>query len=706
MEKGLSFVPTLDIYKQQTKQLKKDVSDYHRRIKLATHFGMGERGEITPFQTRSSWEPTDGSLPDSLKLLLREDSKILNRIPGHLKETDNLTRPQVRALRQLAKNKDIIIKPADKGSSIVIMDRYQYIFEAERQLSNENHYKELKEPIYKNTAIEAKRIIKQMKEKKIISSKQETYLSGQDTPRPRVFYLLPKIHKAPDTWTIPFEIPTGRPIVSDCGSETYQTAEFVEYFLNPLSTQHPSYVKDTYDFVEKIKKITMPQAAFLFSIDIDSLYTNIETHAGLKAVKDIFNKYPDRGRPDAELLELLSLNLTKNDFEFNNKFYLQTKGTAMGKRFAPSYANIYMAMWEETALKKCILKPTHYFRFLDDIFGIWEHSKEDFEDFIKVLNTHHRSITIKFVTDTNKIDFLDVTVFKGPLFNTSGKLDLKVYFKETDTHALLHKTSFHPPHCYTGIVKSQLLRFHRICTQEQDFKTACKILFCALRKRGYTRTFLRKAQDTFLEVKEKYQGPKLALVTTYSSQSKLANTRIKRNFQNRGNTLLNGCKIISAYRKNKNLKDYLVHSTLKGTNRPTNKRPDYFRTTQMVTNRHSKRVFGIKQRMQANTKNCIYLITCTKCGLQYVGETQNTIATRLNQHRYNINNGKKTHLVIVQHFMTHGINSLKVTGLEHNPNWTTGQRQHNERQWIKRLDTIFPKGLNMTNTRNTQTNPS
>ena len=98
----------------------------------------------------------------------------------------------------------------------------------------------------------------------------------------------------------------------------------------------------------------------------------------------------------------------------------------------------------------------------------------------------------------------------------------------------------------------------------------------ALRKRGYTRTFLRKAQKTFLEVKERDHGPKLALVTNYSTQSKIANARIKQNYENRANGLLPEYKIISAYRKNKNLKDYLVRSRLKDTGQITRKDPDFF----------------------------------------------------------------------------------------------------------------------------------
>lgn len=68
---------------------------------------------------------------------------------------------------------------------------------------------------------------------------------GPDIPRSRVFYLLPKIHAAPETWTIPGEIPRGCPIVSDFGSESYHIAQYINSVLNPLSQIHNSYIKDT-----------------------------------------------------------------------------------------------------------------------------------------------------------------------------------------------------------------------------------------------------------------------------------------------------------------------------------------------------------------------------------------------------------------------------------------------------------------------------
>lgn len=81
-------------------------------------------------------------------------------------------------------------------------------------------------------------------------------------------------------------------------------------------------------------------------MDVASLYTNIEIHLGLGAGRRALAKYPEQGRPDTHL----ELCLTRNDFEFQGRYYLQIKGTAMGKWFAPADANIYMAEWEQGAL--------------------------------------------------------------------------------------------------------------------------------------------------------------------------------------------------------------------------------------------------------------------------------------------------------------------------------------------------------------------
>ena len=569
--------------------------------------------------------------------------------------------------------------------------------EVYRQLHDKVYYRKLQEPIYLKTIPLIHDITDKLHKDKFINAKQKKYLNGEQNPRPRRFYTLPKIHKEVSKWSWPNEIPAGRPIVSDCSSETYQTAEFVEFYLNPLSIKHPAYVKDTYHFIELIKQVKMPQQSLFFSLDVDSLYTNIDIQSGILAVEKILAKYPDQGRPDEAILQLLEINLRRNDFEFNEEYFLQIKGTAMGKRFAPSYANIFMADWEEGVLAKCPKRPSVYLRYLDDIFGIWDGTLEEFQEFINVLNSHDPSIKVKYEVDWLKIDFLDTTVYKGPRFRRSQTLDIKVFFKKTDTHALLFKNSFHPQHTFRGLVKAQLIRFHRICTLPMDFMKAVKILFEALRKRGYSRTFLRKCLRTFKErnTEDKRTKNLIPLITTYSSDSKNINQKIKKNFATHlGNAkLLPDHSIVLAYRKNNNLKDILVNAKLMPL-RPKKREPDYFCYLKYVQNKTDKTMYKILQKMDWTTANCVYLIFCNTCGTQYVGETRNSLLIRMRQHKYNIINKKQTHTPLVEHFLLHGWSALRATVIQSHPLWTEKDRRQKERQWIFYLNTKSPSGLN------------
>lgn len=84
---------------------------------------------------------------------------------------------------------------------------------------------------------------------------------------------------------------------------------------------------------------------------------------------------------------------------------------SMGKKFAPSYANVFMADWEESTLTFSPKKPFAYFRFLDDSWGVWTHSRDDFTQH---LNAHQTSTRIKYMIDTCEVNFLDVVPFKSP----------------------------------------------------------------------------------------------------------------------------------------------------------------------------------------------------------------------------------------------------------------------------------------------------
>uniref|UniRef100_A0A1A8LK21 GIY-YIG domain-containing protein n=1 Tax=Nothobranchius pienaari TaxID=704102 RepID=A0A1A8LK21_9TELE len=361
----------------------------------------------------------------------------------------------------------------------------------------------------------------------------------------------------------------------------------------------------------------------------------------------------------------------------------------MGKRFSPAYANIYMADWEQTALEGCTNKPLSYLRFLDDIWGIWTYSKQEFSDFVNTLNNHHPSIKVKATLHDTEVNFLDTVTFKGQSFASTNKLDTKVYFKPTDSHALLHKDSFHPPHTFKGIVRSQLIRFQRICSRPEDFREATKTLFVVLRKRGYSRSFLRRAlKDLRSNPPVNRQTDIIPLISVFSSYAKRAHHTIKQNFEAvMATTSIADHKVISAYIKNPNLKDILVRAKLNPKVTPSGRQP-------VVKGHGSKTGFCIQQGLNHSTMNCVYCIRCSKCGKQYVGETKNSLRSRLYNHVSTIRNGRKPGTALVKHFQEHGVKHLQISLLESRTGWTTGQRRHVERQWIKRLNTQVPNGLN------------
>ena len=178
---------------------------------------------------------------------------------------------------------------------------------------------------------------------------------------------------------------------------------------------HPSYIKNTYDFVEKIKALTLPDNCLLITLDVESFYTNIDHTKGLQAVRDVMGNYPKYD----PIIELLEISLKSNDFLFNDEWFIQKVGTSVGRDWAPHYADIYIAKFEKEALIKCPLKPQTYFRCLHDIFIIWSHGKDTFSGFLNMFNIHESPIKFKSFICIYSVIYLAITVFEDPKNNNT-----------------------------------------------------------------------------------------------------------------------------------------------------------------------------------------------------------------------------------------------------------------------------------------------
>ena len=132
--------------------------------------------------------------------------------------------------------------------------------------------------------------------------------------------------------------------------------------------------------------------------------------------------------------------------------------------------------------------------------------------------------------------------------------------------------------------------------------------------------------------------------------------------------------MLAAYKRGKNLKDMLVHGRLSLANQgPLKKRMN------LLVRGKGRKMIRIKQAIPLKQTNCVYLICCLHCGLRYVGETGNSILTRMWGHRSAIKKGTGQEGHLVPHFRRHGVQNVKICGLEHNPDWDKKKRRERER---------------------------
>ena len=454
----------------------------------------------------------------------------------------NMTNNETIALNNLKSRDDIIIHSADKGGKVVVMNRVDYIQACQIQLDDKQFYQQLKEDCTDDIKELIKDDIENMHQQKYIHDKEYKYLT-QDLEKPRtpIFYGLPKIHKIYET------IPPMRPIVSGFKSCTAHLSEYLDSFLKYQAQQCKSYVKDTNDFLLKLKSIKIiPTNSIMITMDVASLYTNIDQEEGAEACFEKLETRNNKYVASSLLKRFILLVLRSNIFRFGNRFYRQIKGTAMGTPMAPNYANLFMDKFERGILDdyyaKTGLKPLIWIRYIDDIFFIWTHGADTLQDFINFTQSYstkkQMKSKIKFEINqsTERVHFLDVTIML-----VDGAIATTVYSKPTDSHLYLNVHSCHPEHVIKNIPKSQFLRLRRICSSSFDFMQQCKIYSQYFIRQGYNEhRILEQAKEISLlnrdELLTKKTKPKdqqkTIFVTTWHPKLKQLPSILRQNFHN------------------------------------------------------------------------------------------------------------------------------------------------------------------------------
>ena len=139
----------------------------------------------------------------------------------------------------------------------------------------------------------------------------------------------------------------------------------------------------------------------------------------------------------------------------------------MGTKMAPSFANLFLGMFETNALTNAPWQPHTWWRYIDDIFMIWTEGSDRLKIFVDYLNNIHPTIKFTSSHSLTNVPFLDVMV---SLHN--GIIETDLFTKPTDKHQRLLSSLCHPHDTKRAIPFSLALRLRlrRICSTEAKSK--------------------------------------------------------------------------------------------------------------------------------------------------------------------------------------------------------------------------------------------
>ncbi|ROT62578.1 hypothetical protein C7M84_019563 [Penaeus vannamei] len=185
------------------------------------------------------------------------------------------------------------------------------------------------------------------------------------------WYVLPKTHKPLDHVTGAWP---GRPVLSGCSSPTRPVDRLLTTYLTPLLDLLPERLQDTTSFLQKMRDAKRYPGAILFSFDIVSLYPSIPQEEAAYVVANfyeqnfsyveerLFSDFNMAAPPPYLIKEGIDHVLGGTLLRFNNRFFRQGKGTAIGASVSVAALRIKRIVSEEHKLETALQEMTGFFK--------------------------------------------------------------------------------------------------------------------------------------------------------------------------------------------------------------------------------------------------------------------------------------------------------------------------------------------------------
>lgn len=463
-------------------------------------------------------------------------------------------------------------------------------------------------------------------------------------------------------------------------------------------------------------------------MDVNSLYTNIRQDFALEAAHWALNDTNLQTQQKEFIMETLDLAMSHNFFWHEGNFFRQKCGVAMGAKYAPSIANIFMNKWEsEFIFSHLIPQLKVYKRYIDDILIVWSGTMDSLKNFITSMGNNIYGISFTEAMDSYSINYLDLTIFK-----MGDRLHTGTFFKEVDRNGYIPLGSCHHPRWLSSIPKSQMLRIRRNCDSVHDYWEQSNILVERFKEKGYRPYDLQMIQNSVGHMdrndllkenkKETNKNFGLAFMSGYTRQHKQLEGIVSKHWplllkDDTLKTLLPS-KPQFIYTKPPTFRNLLAHNVV---NPPIKKLSffdmnGYYSCGKCVICRTSKfrkrktlefqshsngRTYSINKFITCTSTHVTYLLSCP-CGLQYVGRTTRELRVRLREHVTNIKKGYKDHSLSNHFRVAHNRDPslLTFSGIDRvHAHWRGGNLKRlisqNESSWIYKLGTSSPNGLNI-----------
>jgi hypothetical protein len=456
----------------------------------------------------------------------------------------NISSLGLRNALDLAKNPDYIIGTCDKNLGTFIDSTLNYRTKVHLLLDDTSTYNPISIETAK-TLLESARALtfnRVLRTSRISEEFKQAILQrihpNADIAIPK-FYILYKVHKSPVV---------GRPIAGATKWITNSISAWLDHTLKPLVYSLPTVLKDSTALVRILESTHFPRDCVITTFDVASLYPSIPTEDGLVALQRVLVNHDYPHSLARFIVGLFRIVLTHNIVHFEDQLYHQISGTAMGNIAAVVYANIFLFDLEHNIASDALF----YGRFIDD--GFFVSNSETSQRILTDLGNQHPNIRLTSETG-NQVDFLDLTVYKGPRFAREGKLDIKVFQKPLNKYLYIPPHSFHPRANLKGFIKAECIRYIRNCSSLDAYVSIKNKFVDRLMARGYKFNFIKSAMTSikyadrvlFLQTPIPFQSPQVLQRPVLISKHSPFSSVISQLLHNRWNSLAIENPDIAAY---------------------------------------------------------------------------------------------------------------------------------------------------------------